>query len=113
MDFTEKELKNLWSFIVESMEFTDEENSAIEHVIPMTQELFNSIIDKCNEIGSDVDPLFYRMLDEHKDFMCVYADKIEKEVKDVELPTLTPEQWEENKQKLYARIRKKYGEDAI
>ena len=46
MDFTEKELKNLWSFIVESMEFTDEENSAIEHVIPMTQELYNSIMDK-------------------------------------------------------------------
>lgn len=66
-----------------------------------------------NEIGSDVDPLFYRMLDEYKEFMCVYADKIEKEVEDVELPTLTPEQWEENKQKLYARIREKYGEDAI
>lgn len=113
MEFTEKEFKNLWSFIVESMEFTDEENAAIEHVIPMTQELFNSIIDKCNEIGSDVDPLFYRMLDEYKDFMCVYADKIEKEVEDVELPTLSEEQWEENKQKLYARIREKYGEDAI
>ena len=53
------------------------------------------------------------MLDEYKDFMCVYADKIEKEVEDVELPTLSEEQWEENKQKLYARIREKYGEDAI
>lgn len=113
MDFTEKELKNLWSFIVESMEFTDEENSAIEHVIPMTQELFNSIIDKCNEIGHDVDPLFYRLLDEYPEFMSVYADKIEKEVEDVALPTLTPKQWEENKQKLYARIRAEHGEDAI
>ena len=48
MEFTEKEFKNLWSFIVESMEFTDEQNAAIEHVIPMTQEIYNSILDKCN-----------------------------------------------------------------
>lgn len=113
MEFTEKEFKNLWSFIVESMEFTDEENAAIEHVIPMTQELFNSIIDKCNEIGSDVDPLFYRMLDEYKDFMCVYADKIDEEIKDMPHYTLSEEEWEIQREKLYARIRAEYGEDAI
>ena len=113
MDFSEQEQKNLWSFIVESIEFTDEQNAAIEHVIPMTQELYNSIMDKCMEIGLDVDPLFHRLLLEYPAFMCNYADKIEKEIEDMELPELTPEQWEESKQKLYARIRAKYGEDAI
>ena len=113
MEFTEKEFKKLWSFIVESMEFTDEENAAIEHVIPMTRELFNSIIDKCNEIGSDVDPLFHRLLIEYQDFMAVYADRIEEEVKDVELPEISEEEWEIQREKLYARIRAEYGEDAI
>lgn len=113
MEFTEKEFKNLWSFIVESMEFTDEENAAIEHVIPMTQELYNSIMDKCMEIGSDVDPLFHRLLIEYQNFMAVYADRIEEEVKDVELPEISEEEWEIQREKLYARIRAKYGEDAI
>lgn len=113
MNFTDKELKNLWSFIVESMEFTDEENSAIEHVIPMTQELFNAIIDKCNEIGHDVDPLFYRLLDEYPEFMSVYADKINEEIKDAPHYTLSDEEWAIQKEKLYARIRTEYGEDVI
>ena len=113
MEFTEKELKNLWSFIVESMEFTDEENSAIEHVIPMTQELFNSILDKCDVIGPDVDPLFFRLLDEYPEFMSVYADRINEEIKDMPHYTLSDEEWAIQKEKLYARIRAEYGENAI
>ena len=113
MEFTEKQLKNLWSFIVESMEFTDEENAAIEHVIPMTQELFDPIMDKCMEIGSDVDPLFLRLMKEYEEFASVYADRIFEEVKDVELPELSEADIERNRQELYAKIRAKYGEDAI
>ena len=113
MKFTEKELKGIWSFLVETFEFTDEQNDAIDHQIPMTQELFNSIIDRCNELGSDTDALFFRMLDEYKEFANVYADKIIEEVKDVELPEWTEEEKAIQKEKLYARIRAKYGEDAI
>lgn len=113
MEFTDKELKNLWSFIVESMEFTDEQNAAIEHVIPMTQEIYDSILDKCNEIGSDVNPLFYRMLEEYPDFMCAYADKIDAELGEIEHYTLSDEEWALQREKLYARIRAEYGEDAI
>ncbi len=113
MEFTEKELRGIWSFIVESMEFTDKENAAIEHVIPMTQELFDNIMDKCMEIGSDVDPLFFRLMKEYEEFASVYADRIYEEVKDVEIPEWTEEEKEIQKEKLYARIRAKYGEDAI
>lgn len=113
MNFTEKELKNFWSFLVETFEFSEEQTAAIDKQIPMTQELYDSILDRCNEIGSDVDNLFFRMLIEYPDFMSNYADRLEKEIEDVELPEITPEQWEESKQKLYARIRAKYGEDAI
>lgn len=113
MEFTEKELKGFWSFLVETFEFTEEQNDAIDHQIPMTQELYNSIMDKCMEIGSDVAPLFHRLLIEYQNFMAVYADRIEEEVKDVELPEISEEEWEIQREKLYARIRAKYGEDAI
>ena len=113
MEFTERELKRFWSFLVETFEFTEEQNDAIDHQIPMTQELFDSIIDRCNELGSDIEPLFFRMLDEYPEFMDVYADRIIEEVKDVELPEISEEEKELNKQKLYTKIREKYGEDAI
>ena len=53
------------------------------------------------------------MLDEYKEFMCVYADKISEEIKGMESYTLSEEEWSIQKEKLYARIRAEYGEDAI
>lgn len=113
MEFTEKELRGFWSFLVETFEFTEEQNDAIDHQIEMTQEIYDSILDRCNELGEDTNPLFFRMLDEYPEFMSVYADRIEEEVKGVELPEISEEKWELNRQKLYARIRAEYGEDAI
>ena len=113
MEFTEKELKGFWSFLVETFEFTEEQNDAIDHQIPMTQELFDSIIDRCNELGEDTDSLFFRMLDEYKEFADVYTNRIVEEAKDVELPEWTEEEKEIQKEKLYAKIRAKCGEDAI
>lgn len=83
MEFTEKELKGFKSFLMETFEFTEEQNAAIDHQIPMTQELYDSILDRCDELGPDVDPLFYRMLTEFPDFMCNYADRIMKEIGDI------------------------------
>lgn len=78
----------------------------------MTQEIYNGILDRCNEIGFDVEPLFLHMLTKYQDFMSVYVDRIE-EVKGVELTEISEEKWKLNRQKLYARIRAKYGEDTI
>ena len=113
MEFTEKQLKNFWSFLVETFKFDEQQTAAIDHQIPMTQEIFDSILDRCMEIGSDVDPLFNRMLIEYQDFMDVYAEKIIEEVKDVELPKWTEEEKAIQKEELFAKIRAKYGEDAI
>lgn len=117
MNFTEKELKNFWSFLVETFEFTEEQTAAIDKQIPMTQELYDSILDKCNELGSDVDSLFYRMLIEYPDFMSNYADRLEAEINekypDDLFPESTPEELEASWQDLCKRIREKYGEDAI
>lgn len=118
MEFTEKQLKNFWSFLVETFEFTEEQNAAIDHQIPMTQEIYNSILDRCNEIGSDLEPLFLRMLTEYQDFMSVYADRMEKELDekypdDGTFKESTPEELEKSWQDLCRRIREEYGEDAI
>lgn len=118
MEFTEEQQRNLWSFIVESFEFSDEENAAIEHVIPMTQEIYNGILDKCNEIGSDVEPLFLRLLTEYPEFMSNYADRLEAELNekypdDGTFRESTPEEIEQGWKDLCRRIRERYGEDAI
>ena len=112
-EFTEQELKGMWSFLVESFEFTEEQTAAIDHQAPMTQEMFESILHTCENVGPDMDKLFYRMLDEYPDLMAVYAGKIEKEVEETNLPDLTPEESERMKEGLYAKIRAKFGENAI
>ena len=89
--FTEKEKKGIWSFLVETFELTDEQTAAVHHQIPMTQELFEQIISKCNDIGPDMDKLFYRLLDEYSDLMKVYAEKITKEVEAANLPPMPDE----------------------
>ena len=112
-DFTKEELKKFWSFLVETFELSDEQLAAIEQQAPMSQEMYESILRTCEEVGSDMDKLFYCMLEEYPDLMAIYAEKIEKEVEEAHLPDLTPEESEKMREGLYAKIRAKYGEDAI
>lgn len=69
-------------FLVEAMMLTDEQNAAIDHRIPMTQAIFDDILDKCEEVGEFADPLFFYMLEEYKEFMVFRANKIWVELKD-------------------------------
>lgn len=114
-NLSEKEYRNLWSFLVETFELTEEQLAAVDHQAPMSQEMYDSILDRCEEIGPDADRLFYQMLQdpEFSDFMKVRADRIEEEIKGVELPMRSKEEKELEWQKLLARIRAEYGEDAI
>lgn len=111
--FAEQELKSFRSFLIETFKFTEEQNDAIDGRILMTQEIYDTILDRCAEIGPEAGPLFYRMLDEYPNMMAVNAARIEKEVEGAGLPSLTPEAMDDMKQKLYDRIRAEYGEDAI
>lgn len=101
----------LRNFLLEVFEFSDEEQLAIDKQQPMTQELFNSCIDKC--INLRMDALFYRLLEEYPDFLNEYAKSIEEEIKDVELPERTPEQEAASWERLCERIREIDGENAI
>ena len=107
----------VWNFLVETFEFSDEQLAAIDCQIPMTQKLYDSILDRCMEIGSSVDNLFYRLLVEYPDFMTVYANRMEQEVEekysDIDFPESTPEELQAGWEDLCRRIRERYGEDAI
>ena len=99
----EKINKKLCKFFIEIFEFTDEQLAAIDCQIPMTQEIYDSILDRCMELGTAADDLFNRMLLEYPDFMSVYAQKTESSREELDAG------WED----LCRRIREKYGEDAI
>lgn len=110
--FTEKEMKGFWSFLVETFTLSEDETAAVCHQIPMTQDIYDSILDKCDEIGPDLDRLFYCMLKEYPEYTAVRAERIEERIKDVELPPMSEEEREIEWQKLLARIRAEYGADA-
>ena len=61
--------KGICNFLIETFEFTDEQLAAIDYQIPMTQEIYDSILDRCMELGTAEDDLFYRMLLEYPDFL--------------------------------------------
>lgn len=111
----EKIYKRLCKFFIEIFEFTDEQLAAIDYQIPMTQEIYNSVLDRCMEPGTAADDLFNRMLLEYPDFMSVYAQRIEDEVNEkyVDIPESSLEELDAGWEDLCRRIREKYGEDAI
>lgn len=80
MKFTEQEMKNFQSFLIETCEFTEEQIKAIDAQIQMTQDIYDSILSRCTEIGQEADNLFFRMLEEYPELLSKYAQKIQEEV---------------------------------
>lgn len=109
--------KGFCNFLIETFEFTDEQLAAIDYQIPMTQEIYSSILDRCMELGAAADDLFNRMLLEYPEFLAIYAQSIEDEVNekyaDIDIPESSPEELSVGWEDLCRRIRGKYGEDAI
>ena len=93
----------------------EEETDAVTGYIPMTQELYNSILNKC--MGRSVDEFLNDMLLQYPEFMMVYAKDLEKELDEeypeIEMPEETPEDIERMWENLCQRIRLEFGEDAI
>lgn len=116
-ELNNKGKRNLEEFLTITFEFTDEQLAAIDYQIPMTQEIYDSILDRCMVLGDSVDNLFYRLLVEYPDFMTVYANRIEQEVEEkysnIDFPESTVEDLQAGWEALCRRIRERYGEDAI
>lgn len=56
--------------------FSREQRRAMRKQINMTQEIFDSIIQKCEDIGSAADDIFYSMLEKYPEQMLINAEKI-------------------------------------
>lgn len=106
--------KEYSDFFVETFEFTDEQLAAIDYQIPMTQEIYNSILDRCMELGTAIDDLFNKLLLEYPKFLEVYGQKIEDEVNskyaDINIPESSSEESNAGWEDLCRRIQEKYGE---
>lgn len=110
-DLSVKGKRNIDELLTVIFKFSNEELAAIDEQQPMTQELYNSCLDKCMQLGTD--NLFYELLNKYPKFMTEYAKTIEEEIKDVELPKKTPEEEAKSWKQLCERIRKEYGNDTI
>ena len=78
MKLTKEQIENVKSFLLETFAFNEEQLAAIDGLIPMTQEIFESILERCNELGSAADKIFYRLLRDYPDLTDVYGQKLEK-----------------------------------
>lgn len=52
--------------------FSDEEEDALRGFIPMTQEIFNSCMDKCFQLGSPVEKTFQKLILQYPEFLKKY-----------------------------------------
>lgn len=82
-NLTIRQRKCLDEFVKEAIYFTEEENAAIEHQIPMTQELFEQCVRHCVEIGAYI--RLTCLLNEYLNFADEYAKKIEEEIVDIKI----------------------------
>ena len=49
-------------------EFTDEEDDAIHGFIPMTQEIFNSCMEKCERLGTRLERTYQKLIKKYPEF---------------------------------------------
>ena len=108
-ELSEKEKHNFEEFLILTFEFSEDELAVIDKQKPMTMELFSLCLAKCTEHG--LYKLFERLLDEYPELSDKYVKAIEDDIKNVVLPERTPEEEEENWNRLYERIKKEYGDD--
>ena len=115
MKLSNQELKRAWGLLIEIFELSQEQTKAIDYQIPMTQEIYNSILDRCYEIGSDLEPLLFRMLSEYPDFSHNYAKHIQKEVEDsgIVVSEETVAGFARIKERIRERILSEYVEDIM
>lgn len=108
---TKEQQNGLKDFVNEAILLTEEENAAIEHQIEMTQELFEQCLSSLVRIGSIRG--FNRLCNEFPAQARIFDETMDKRLKDVEIPKYTPEEEQAQWERLKARIRERYGENAI
>lgn len=103
-ELNEQFYKNFWSFLIETFTFTEEENAALDFQIPMTQELFDSMLDKCFERSEELDPTFHKLSINFPEFLKVYEEKRMKKIENIAVSEWTEEERKELDEKFYAKL---------
>lgn len=80
IDFSDPEIeKRINNMMVEIEYLSDDEWKAVNKMIPMTQTLFDSIMEKRGNIGPDLEDLSLSLSLEYGDYLINYADRKMKE----------------------------------
>lgn len=79
MKYEEEQIKK---FLFSMFAFSDEEIAAMGKQIPMTQDIFNSCMDKCMKHGEAADIDFEYLINEFPEFSDVYMGNFLKKSRD-------------------------------
>lgn len=85
---------------------SEEELEAVDYIRPMTQELFDGILEKCERMN--IDSFLSDFWLEYPEFFKVQGERIEQEVKFVMLPERTAEEEEKIWNRLCEQICKEF-----
>lgn len=91
----QRQRERLGGFLADALVMEESEMKAIGGEGQMTQELFDSIADKCIErIGRELDCFFYSFMSEYPEYLNAYMDRAEKIMNMVPAPETEQEPWE-------------------
>ncbi len=76
MKLTNVQEDKLLSFLTETFCFTEKQSAAMYYQVEMTQEIYDSIIDRCFQLGKNADKIFFRMMNEFPTLFEAGAQKI-------------------------------------
>lgn len=98
-------------FFMAAVYLDDTQNAAIDGITPMTQEVFDSIMKRREEVGPELEEVSMGVFLKYPKFAQNYADRLEAEIGSVDdMPKLSPLQEQLEFERLKRRIRKEYGE---
>ena len=98
------------NFFMAALYLDDIQNAAIDGIIPMTEEVFNSIMKRREEVGSELEDVSMEVFLNYPKFAKMYADRLEAEIDSLDdMPKLSLLQEQLEFKRLKRRIRKEYG----
>lgn len=112
---TAQQQRRMHIFLSETFCLSEEQNMAIDGVIPMTQEIFDSIMKRREEAGPVLEDLWTDVFLKYPEFAWVHAEKLAAELGvpfgDEKIPEETADKTEQSWLRLKRLIKEKYGDD--
>jgi hypothetical protein len=80
-NLNDRDTSKLQAFFAESRYLTETQNAAIDNVIPMTQEIFDAIMERYDEVGEPLDTTMIQLFMDHPDLADCHMEKIDEELR--------------------------------